>query len=388
MGRPGVLWHARAASLLSKLSRNETYLLVLRAAALARCNSIERPLPLPTHVGAVSSRVRNEGTLASKRRPWVALGSVALSAALVALCIVCVDAREVKDRLVAVEPRWLAAFFLVYVVQIGLLGLRWSSIARQLGVPLRWRRASAEYALSMLLNHVLPTGLAGDGLRAVRHSRRCPRHGFAQILEALALDRISGQLALALVAAACIPITVRAGLLSLPAVLLGLGALAAFGVVLYAWLRRRPASPRPFAALTAQLQRARSVMLTPSRAALHLPVSVVLTGTLVLQLWLAARAAGVVLDWRHLCWLGPLLVLAASLPSFFGSWGVREGASALLFSSVGLQSSAGVSVSLLIGCFTLVCALPGAAVLLFEGRLAALEGTLEPRVEAVAAASD
>lgn len=316
----------------------------------------------------------------------MALGSVLLSAALVALCVVCVDAGEVGRRLSSVDPRWLAAFFAVYVVQIGLLGLRWSSIARQLGVPLRWRRASAEYALSMLLNHLLPTGIAGDGLRAVRHRRRCPRHGFGQVLEALALDRVSGHLALLLVVLVSIPITIRAGLLSLSSVLFAGAGLALLGGALYLWARRRAAAPRPMAKLSVLLQRARSIMLTPSRAALHLPVSVLLTGTLMLQLWLAARAAGIVLDLSHVCWLGPLIVLATSLPSFFGSWGVREGASALLFASVGLQSSAGVSVSLLVGCFTLVSALPGAVVLLFDGQLAALEQTagleaLEPRTD-------
>ena len=321
----------------------------------------------------MTARLRNTAPPGTRRRPWLALGGVALSAALVALCVICVDAGEVRQRLSAVEPRWLLAFFAVYIVQIGLLGLRWSSIARQLGVPLHWRRASAEYALSLLLNHVLPTGLAGDGLRAVRHSRRCPRHGFPQILEALALDRISGQLALVLAVVVSIPITVRAGLLPLSSVLLAASALGALGAAVYAWTRRRAASRAPLVGIAVHLRRARSVMLTPSRAALHLPVSVLLTGTLVLQLWLAARAAGIVLDWRHLCWLGPLIVLATSLPSFFGSWGVREGASALLFSSVGLQSSAGVSVSLLLGCFTLVSALPGAVVLLFDSRLAAIE---------------
>jgi len=40
------------------------------------------------------------------------------------------------------------------------------------------------------------------------------------------------------------------------------------------------------------------------------------------------------------------ILLAASVPSFFGGWGIREGASAILFGSVGLGSSSGVAVSL------------------------------------------
>jgi phosphatidylglycerophosphate synthase len=61
-------------------------------------------------------------------------------------------------------------------------------------------------------------------------------------------------------------------------------------------------------------------------------------------------------------------LLATSVPSFFGGWGIREGASALLFHTVGLGGSSGVALSLLFGAFALVCAMPGFMVLLFEGQ--------------------
>src|SRR5690606_21246871 len=133
-----------------------------------------------------------------RRKLMVALGSVAMSAALLATSLLVVDARQVGERLARAEPRWLIAFFLVYVVQVGLLGLRWSLIARELGVPLCWPRASAEYALSIVINLLLPTGFAGDGWRALRHASRIPSQGFPRIVEALALDRLSGQVALLL----------------------------------------------------------------------------------------------------------------------------------------------------------------------------------------------
>jgi uncharacterized protein (TIRG00374 family) len=301
-----------------------------------------------------------------RRRAVVALGSVVLSAGLVMACVYCVDARQVGERLAGTDARWLLAFFSVYVLQVALLGLRWSTISRQAGVPLGWRRASAEYALSVLMNNVLPTGFAGDGWRAVRHSNRCPKHSFSQVLEVLALDRASGQVALLLVVLACAPLSVAAGLLS-PVVVLAVIA----GCTALVWLARRwtkrSAARWPVASrLQAFLARACAVLLEPARAIVHLPVSFLLTSSLMLQLWLAARAAGVELDFRLLCWLGPLIVLAASAPSLFGSWGIREGASALLFASAGLPSSGGVAVSLLFGSFSLVSALPGALVMLLD----------------------
>src|SRR5690606_25802093 len=104
------------------------------------------------------------------------------------------------------------------------------------------------------------------------------------------------------------------------------------------------------------------------------------------------RAAGIVLDVFLLCWLGPLISIASSVPSFFGSWGIREGASALLFASAGLPGSAGVAASLLVGTFSLVSALPGVAVMFFDAQgthrklghagqgVAALRGALVSRL--------
>jgi uncharacterized protein (TIRG00374 family) len=315
-----------------------------------------------------------EALLLPRRRAAVALGSVALSLVLVLVCVFCVDARQVGERLSAVDPRWLLGFFAVYLLQVGLLGLRWSAISRQLGVPLGWRRASAEYALSVLMNNVLPTGFAGDGWRAVRHSSRCPKHSFAQILEVLAFDRVSGQVALLFVVLVGAPFAIQAHLLDPRVVaLVLLGGLSLLWVA-RRWVRHSAPERRRRNALRGFVARAMTVLLQPARAAVHLPLSLLLTSSLLLQLWLAARAAGIALDFGLLFWLGPLIVLAASAPSFFGSWGVREGASALLFASAGLSSSGGVAVSLLFGTFSLVSALPGAIVMLFDGPPRALRG--------------
>lgn len=305
--------------------------------------------------------------LAPPRRRWMmALGSVAMSAGLLAVCLYVVDTRQVSQRLAGAQPRWLFAFFGVYLLQVLLLGLRWSLICRQLGVPLGWRRACSEYALSILINVLLPTGVAGDGWRALRHASRSPGQRLSKIFEALALDRLSGQLALLLAVLVTAPFAVRAGLLSS---FQGAVAVALLSTAL--WLASRWARQTSSTGLGTSLRgfvrRAASVLLHPRRGAGHLSVSVLLVGTHLVQLWLAARAAGIELDVFLLCWLGPLISLSASVPSFFGSWGIREGASALLFASAGLSSSAGVAVALLVGTFALVSALPGALVLLFDG---------------------
>jgi len=320
----------------------------------------------------------------------MALGSVAMSAALLGLCLLVVDARQVSARLSSAEPRWLFAFFAVYVLQVLLLGLRWSLIARAVGVPLGWGRACSEYALSILINVLLPTGLAGDGWRALRHSSREPSQRLSKIFEALAVDRLSGQVGLFLVVLASAPFALRAGLVTPRQGAIVAGVLIAAAWLVSHWARRSSLGTGSSASLGGFLRRAASLLLHPRRCAGHLTLSLLLVASHLFQLWIAARAAGVVLDVFLLCWLGPLISLAASVPSFFGSWGIREGASALLFASAGLPSSAGVAVSLLIGTFAIVSALPGALVLIADARggrrdlaagqgLAALRGSLTGR---------
>jgi uncharacterized membrane protein YbhN (UPF0104 family) len=116
------------------------------------------------------------------------------------------------------------------------------------------------------------------------------------------------------------------------------------------------------------LRRSASVLLSGKSALVHLPLSLLMVGFTVLQLYVAAYALDVVLPWQQLWWLGPLILVAASMPSFFGGWGIREGASALLFAAAGMPKSTGVAVSMVYGAFALVSSIPGLMVLFLDTR--------------------
>jgi hypothetical protein len=251
-------------------------------------------------------------TLVTRRSQALAWSSVAMSAALIAMSVVLVDAKQVLERLEATDPRWLVAFFALYLLQIVLLGLRWSAISRGVGVPLSWRRASAEYSLSILVNQLLPTGVAGDGWRAVRHARRAVGHPFMRILEALALDRVSGQLALILVAVSSAPFSIEHGLIRANTVWLGAAVSSAALAALVYTARRSPGPDGSGSRAAALLRRAATALVEPRRAAVHLSISLLLIATCLAQLGVAARAIGVVLDPQLLFWIGPLILLAAS----------------------------------------------------------------------------
>lgn len=300
--------------------------------------------------------------------------SIALSVVLVVVSVGFADSRQVLAQLERVDARWLVLSFALGLVQLSLLGLRWSRVASELGLQLGWLKATTEYALSVLGNQVLPTGVAGDGIRGLRHTRHATEHGARTVFEALLLDRISGQLALWLVVLITAPLTIEAGLVHGASLALGAAALAASALGVWLLVAVLPPLRKPAARVKAALGRSVVLLLSPRGAAVHMPLSLVLVATTLLQLYVAARAIGVVLPWVQLAWLGPLILVAASIPSFFGGWGIREGASALLFAAAGLPESTGVAVSMVYGTFALVISLPGFIVLLFDAERANKSG--------------
>jgi uncharacterized membrane protein YbhN (UPF0104 family)/phosphatidylglycerophosphate synthase len=315
---------------------------------------------------ALSSADSGQALIARRRTSagltWT---SVAMSAVLVVASVGSADSKRVIAQLQSVDTRWLWVAFAINVVQLGLLGLRWSRVASMLGLRLGWVKATTEYALSTLTNQVLPSGMAGDGLRALRHAKSSER-GLLAVLEALALDRLSGQVGLWLFVFAGLPLIVKAGILDLGR--LGVGALVLLGTVSLLWFVAAHFGPTRAPVQRAQhwLRKAAQCLLSPRNAATHLPLSVLLVVCSLLQLYVASRAMGVSLPLLHLFWLGPLILVAAAVPTFFGGWGIREGASALLFGAAGMSESTGVAVSMVYGCFGLVSSLPGLLVVLFD----------------------
>jgi uncharacterized membrane protein YbhN (UPF0104 family)/phosphatidylglycerophosphate synthase len=290
---------------------------------------------------------------------------VALSAVLVVASVGSADSNRVIAQLQSVDTRWLWVAFAINVVQLALLGLRWSRVARMLGIQLSWVKATTEYALSTLTNQVLPSGVAGDGLRALRHAKSSDR-SLLSVLEALALDRLSGQLGLWLVVLAGAPLIVRTGVIDLHRLELGMVLLVGLALVLWQIGARWQRARAPLLRTQQWLRKVAKCLLAPRNAALHLPLSLLLVVCSLLQLYVASRALGVDLPLLHLFWLGPLILVASTVPSFFGGWGIREGASALLFGAAGLSQSTGVAVSMVYGTFALVSSVPGLLVVLFD----------------------
>lgn len=294
---------------------------------------------------------------------------LAFSAALLAACLLAVDARSVVSELADIEPSWLLAAFGLHLVQLSLLAWRWTVVARALGLPLEFRRALGEYALSVFVNQVVPGGLAGDGMRALRHARTSESTSVLRAVEALAVDRASGQVAYWLCVAFSAPLVLTQQLVE-PRVLGGVVAgIAALVAASWYALDRFAPETGMFDRARRSLRRVAWVLLHPRQVAAHLPLSFAFVAVTLLQFHIAALAIGVPLHFSQLVWVGPLILTASSIPSFGGGWGFREGASAVLFGAAGLSGSQGVAVSVVYGVFGLVVSALGLGVYLLLERV-------------------
>lgn len=288
------------------------------------------------------------------RRTVLAALRVALPLGLLALLWHLADGPAVLARLGRAEWPWLLAALAAAHAQILLSALRWQMVAARLGQSLSVRRVIGEYYLAQLINQTLPGGVLGDAARAVRarHEADLARSG-----QAVVIERMAGQIALALVTAAGFGLAaVRPGGLALPP---GLGwqlagALGAVGLALLAFRLALPRAGRGFAAATRTALLARAVW--PRQLALGLAI----VGCNLATFALCARATGTTLSPEAVLTLIPLILTAMLIPLSIAGWGFREGAAAALLPLAGASPEAAIAASLAFGAVILLSALPGA----------------------------
>ncbi|MFG3198496.1 lysylphosphatidylglycerol synthase transmembrane domain-containing protein [Streptomyces sp. NPDC048208] len=240
---------------------------------------------------------------------------------------------------------------------------RWQLTARGLGIRLPLGAAVADYYRALFLNAALPGGVLGDVHRAVRHGQSAG--DIRRAVKAVVLERVAGQLALAVCGAALLltlPSPVRDDLrtFALPVALAGAGALA---VVLAVRMNRAPGRRTGTLPGSGLLREARQGLLSrESGPGVALSSAVVLAGHLGMFV-VAARIAGSAASVAVLLPLAVLALVAMGLPLNVGGFGPREGVTAWAFAAAGLGASSGVAVAVVYGVLSFVAALPGAVVL-------------------------
>lgn len=283
---------------------------------------------------------------------------VVVSLAVLTTVALVVDGEELLSRILQADPALLAAAFVALNVQTLLCALRWRLTAARIGLRIGIYDAVIEYYLAQLVNQVVPGGVIGDVGRAAR-----TRHTGGLILagQAVALERLSGQIALGTMGLIAITVTaiVPGGLRWPPAV--GLCILAGLSALLLVRslsrkrsLRRR--IPRPIANM------ARLAWYALAAPGVRLRQTALSLGTTVCNIAafaFCAWATGTDLSPGAAAALVPMILVAMLIPVGIAGWGFREGAAAALLPLAGATAEAGVAASVAFGAMLLASSVPG-----------------------------
>lgn len=272
------------------------------------------------------------------------------------------------DGLRRIDAPALLGTVAVGVVTTVFSAWRWQLVARGLRVRLPLGAAVADYYRALFLNAALPGGVLGDVHRAVRHGRGAGDVGRG--VRTVVLERMAGQLALAVTAVAVLPTLpspVRSQARHL-APLIGLALVGALAVALALRMNRPPSSGRRDSGLHRLLGEAREGLLSRRTGpGVAFSSVVVLAGHLVTFV-IAARVAGCAASVAVLLPLAVLALVAMGLPLNVGGFGPREGVTAWAFGAAGLGAGTGLAVAVVYGALSFAASLPGALVLVAHRR--------------------
>jgi uncharacterized membrane protein YbhN (UPF0104 family) len=275
-------------------------------------------------------------------RAWAVTRTV-VGAAVLVLVLWRVGTGDVLAALRRIGPVTVALAVLLAVDTTASAALRWTVVARDLGLQVPVREAFASCYRSQLLNSTLPGGVVGDVHRGVRHGRAAADVGLG--LRSVAWERGAGQVVQAL--------AVLAVLLLVPSplrhVLLPLLALLAVTLLVVAVVTRRRWLGA-FAPGTWLTVVACSAVAVAGHAATFV---------------LAARSVGAA-PVLQLVPLAFVVLLGMAVPVNLAGWGPREGVAAWAFASAGLGAAQGVAAAVVYGVLSLVAVLPGVTVLVAD----------------------
>lgn len=302
--------------------------------------------------------MRRFGTLLAM--PCSASRAVRVAVSLVALVTVAlmVGSEEVLSRLAQADPALLAAAFLALNAQTVLCAARWRLTASRVGQRIGIYDAVVEYYLAQLINQVAPGGVVGDVSRAAR-----VRHlgGLAAAGQAVALERLSGQIALAAVGITAITATAvfPGGLRWPPVVGFCIAALVASLLLLRLLSRNillRERMPRIVGKAARVAWRA---LAAPEVRYRQIVLSLGTTLCNILAFAFCAWATGTDLSLGAAAALVPLILTAMLIPVGIAGWGFREGAAAALMPLAGASAGAGAAASVAFGAMLLASSGPG-----------------------------
>ena len=315
------------------------------------------------------------------------LGTLVLTAFAVAYLVWKIDIGTTVDVLVDADPWWFALAVGIMVGTVPLQAVRWRWLLAAQGLHDRLGWLTRSYFVSYTAGQVLPTAIGGDAVRVVESARRHPgRTG--DLTAIVALERGLGGAATLLLGA--IGFALAVGHYDVSAYLWIEGVLVLGTFVLLFLFFSRTARPllRRVQPLLAALRLDRALRSFydgvhhyrghPRLLGLAFVYTTALQTVRVLAIWASAQAVGIELGPRIYYVMGPLFFLVLLVPFTLNGFAIREAFFVSFLGSVGVPADQAFAAGFLFFLVTVALALPGGAILLWEGLRG---GAGRPRVE-------
>ena len=308
-------------------------------------------------------------------RPLRISATLVVSALAVAYIVYKIDLRKTLDILGSASVPWVVTSAILTLITVPPMAWRWQRllVARDLHESVGW--LTRTYFVSYAWGQILPTSVGGDASRIFETSRRHPGQ-ITPITGSVLLERAIGGAVTLLLAGIGFLLAIgrySIGAYVWPEVIFVLGTIAA-GIVFFSRSVRRH--------LVFLLPLVRRLRIeTPARAVydgihgyrdhvgtlvLVSVVTAVLQLTRIVAIYASGRAVGIHLPLLPYVVLGPLLFLVMLVPFTVNGLGIREAFFVSFLGNLGVPPDTAFACGFLFFVMTIVLALPGLAVILWE----------------------
>jgi len=277
-----------------------------------------------------------------RNKPLVNTIKIILAVVLLAVVVRQVDWREVCKQLLALRWWWFVVALGLQWVVVAIGNHRLQILLRALQVSLGYWRTLKYNCIGYFFNLAFPGGTGGDVVKVFYVAREAPGRA-AVVVTAILLDRVMGLLALVIIAAGALVLTLKSSpafrpLLPWTLLLLVLAAAAA-GLLMtknfwkrYGWWqiveRYTPLFVRHMVRALYEYRSYKGIAL------LALGESVVLQLIMCVIAWCFGRALNLGMAWHLYFIIFPVLTLVLTIPVTPSGLGITEGAAAWCFKQI------------------------------------------------------
>jgi glycosyltransferase 2 family protein len=286
---------------------------------------------------------------------------VSLSILAIATVLMTVDLSAAWHRMVNQNIWLLVLAAAIMSIQIGLGGLRWRVILKELGAPTKLWHSLRLFYIAAFFNSYLWSSIGGDVMRAWL-SHRAHVNASTAVTSVL-LDRVAAVAGVALLVLATAPLFMtRAGYIVSGFVPAGIALAGLAGIYVVAQVHRLPLDwqrTRLMRGCQSLSSATRTIFFHPAAALPALGLAVLAQSAMAISAYVVGLSLDIGLTLLDSLILMQPVALIASLPISIGGWGVREIAMIALLGLVDIPANAVLSLSVQLGLLVMVVSLPG-----------------------------